>query len=169
MSEATPLGGKVLSKSFFVLLAIAAIASIFLIMRFIFGIGSVTNMNDGYPWGIWIAYDVVVGTALACGGYSMALLVYVANKGEYHPLVRPALLASMLGYTMAGVSVFIDLGRYWQMYNIFLPKFANIHSVMFFCKYIFTQHHFPYQFNLSVDSVIGDDKCYRNIIPSSSP
>ena len=131
MSEATPLGGKVLSKSFFVLLAIAAIASIFLIMRFIFGIGSVTNMNDGYPWGIWIAYDVVVGTALACGGYSMALLVYVANKGEYHPLVRPALLASMLGYTMAGVSVFIDLGRYWQMYNIFLPKFANIHSVMF--------------------------------------
>lgn len=131
MSESKPLGGKVLTKPFLVLLAIAAIAFIFLIKRFIFGIGSVTNMNDGFPWGIWIAYDVVVGTALACGGYSMALLVYVANKGEYHPLVRPALLASMLGYTLAGVSVFVDLGRYWQMYNIFLPKYSNIHSVMF--------------------------------------
>lgn len=131
MSETKPLGGKVLTKPFFVLLAIAGIALILLAKRFIFGIGSVSNMNDGFPWGIWIAYDVVVGTALACGGYSMALLVYVANKGEYHPLVRPALLASMLGYTLAGVSVFIDLGRYWQMYNIFLPQYANIHSVMF--------------------------------------
>jgi len=35
---------------------------------------------------------VVTGTALACGGYAVALLVYIFNKGKYHPLVRPALL-----------------------------------------------------------------------------
>jgi len=131
MSEPKPLGGKILTKPFLVCLVFVLIAVIFLIKRFIYGIGSVSNMNDGYPWGIWIAYDVVVGTAFACGGYSMALLVYVANKGQYHPLIRPALLASMLGYTLAGISVFIDLGRYWQMYNIFLPWFSNLHSVMF--------------------------------------
>ena len=51
-----------------------------------------TNLSDGYPWGIWIAFDVVVGTALGCGGYAVALLVYILNKGEYHPLVRPAVL-----------------------------------------------------------------------------
>ena len=94
------------------------------------GIGAVSAMNDGFPWGIWITYDVVVGTAFACGGYSMALLVYVFNNGEYHPLVRPALLASMFGYTLAGVSVFIDIGRYWQIYNVFLPWFTNFNSVL---------------------------------------
>jgi Ni/Fe-hydrogenase subunit HybB-like protein len=131
MSNAKPLGGKILTKPFLVCLGFVLVALFFIGKRFIFGIGSVTNMNDGYPWGIWITYDVIVGTALACGGYSMALLVYVANKGEYHPLVRPALLASVFGYTLAGISVFIDLGRYWHMYNIFLPWFSNFHSVMF--------------------------------------
>jgi Ni/Fe-hydrogenase subunit HybB-like protein len=60
----------------------------------------------------------------------MALLVYVLNKGEYHPLVRPALLASMFGYTLAAVSIFIDIGRYWQGYNMFLPWYSNVNSVM---------------------------------------
>jgi Ni/Fe-hydrogenase subunit HybB-like protein len=87
-------------------------------------------MNDGFAWGIWITYDVVVGTAFACGGYSMALLVYAFNNGEYHPLVRPALLASMFGYTLAGVSVFIDIGRYWHIYNVFLPWYTNFNSVL---------------------------------------
>jgi len=88
-------------------------------------------MNDGYPWGIWIALDVVVGTALACGGYTMALMTYACNRGEYHPLVRPALLTSLFGYSLAGVSVMIDIGRYWQAYNIILPWHSNLHSVMF--------------------------------------
>ena len=61
-----------------------------------------TALNDGYPWGLWIAFDVVTGTALACGGYAVALLVYILNKGKYHPLVRPAMLTSALGYTLAG-------------------------------------------------------------------
>ena len=88
-------------------------------------------LSDGYPWGMWIVYDVVTGTAIACGGYAMAILVYVFNKGQYHPLVRSALLASMFGYTLASVSIFFDVGRYWQMYNIFLPWYANTNSVMF--------------------------------------
>lgn len=61
----------------------------------------------------------------------MAIMVYVFNKGKYHPLVRSALLASMFGYTLASVSIFFDVGRYWQMYNIFLPWYSNTNSVMF--------------------------------------
>ncbi len=131
MSEARPLGGRVFTLTFSICLIISGIALYFTAKRFIFGIGSVANLNDGYPWGIWIAYDVVVGTAFACGGYVMALLVYVINKGEYHPLVRPALLASMFGYTLAGVSVFLDIGRYFHAYNLYLPWQMNFHSVMF--------------------------------------
>jgi len=130
MSEAKPVGGKVFTGPFLFFLVITLIGIFFLGKRFMFGIGAVTNMNDGFPWGIWITYDVVVGTAFACGGYSMALLVYAFNNGEYHPLVRPALLASMFGYTLAGVSVFIDIGRYWHIYNVFLPWYTNFNSVL---------------------------------------
>ncbi len=131
MTEHKPLGGKIITVPFMVCAVFAAIAVALIVKRFIYGLGSVTNLSDGYPWGVWIAYDVVVGTAFACGGYAMALVVYVFNKGEYHPLVRPALLASMLGYTLAGVSIFFDVGRYWQAYNLGLPWFAQLNSVMF--------------------------------------
>lgn len=129
--ESKPLGGKILTKPFLVCAFFAAIAAVLLVKRFIYGIGAVSNLSDGYPWGIWIAYDVVTGTAIACGGYSMALLVYIFNKGEYHPLVKPALLASMFGYTLAGFSVMFDIGRYWQAYNLMLPNYMQFNSIMF--------------------------------------
>jgi len=130
MSGAKPVGGKIMTGPVTVLSLIVLASLYFLGQRFMHGLGYVTNMNDGYPWGIWITVDVVIGTAFACGGYAMALLVYVFNRGEYHPLVRPALLASVLGYTLAAVGVFFDIGRYWHMYNIFIPKYNNYNSVL---------------------------------------
>jgi Ni/Fe-hydrogenase subunit HybB-like protein len=126
-----PLGGPLVTPTTMTLAALVAIAVIVLGIRFFFGLGAVTNINDGYPFGIWIAYDVVIGSAFACGGYAMALLVYIFNKGEYHPMVRPALLASLFGYTLAGVSVIFDLGRYWNFWHIFWPGYAQVNSVMF--------------------------------------
>lgn len=131
MTESKPLGGKIITKPFLVCAFFFAIAAVLLVKRFIYGIGAVSNLSDAYPWGIWIAYDVVTGTAIACGGYSMALLVYIFNKGEYHPLVKPALLASMFGYTLAGFSIMFDIGRYWQAYNLILPQYFQLNSVMF--------------------------------------
>ena len=99
--------------------------------RFGAGLGATTNLNDGYPMGIWIAFDVVTGTALACGGYAMALLVYLANRGKYHPLVRAALVTSAFGYTLGGMSVMIDIGRAWNFYKI--PLFFwewNFNSIL---------------------------------------
>ncbi len=128
--ESKPIGGEILTKPFKVLMGFALFAGLLVLIRFVLGIGAVANLSDGFPWGIWIAYDVVAGTAIACGGYSMALLVYVLNKGEYHPLVRPALLASVFGYTLAAISIFIDIGRYWQAYNMFTPWYSNVNSVM---------------------------------------
>ncbi|OFZ22303.1 MAG: hydrogenase [Bdellovibrionales bacterium GWB1_55_8] len=131
MSETRPLGGKIWTKPMKVLSVFAALGLFFIAKRFLLGIGAVSNMSDGYPWGIWIAYDVVVGTALACGGYSMALLIYVFNRGEFHHALRPALLTSMFGYTLAGVSVMFDIGRYWQSYNLFIPGRSQFNSVLF--------------------------------------
>jgi len=126
-----PLGGSLKTPTTMVLAALVAIALVILVFRFLFGLGAVANINDGYPWGIWVVYDVVIGSAFACGGFSVALLVYIFNKGEYHPMVRPALLGSLFGYTLAGVGVIFDLGRYWNFWHIFWPGYAQVNSVMF--------------------------------------
>ena len=130
MSEHAPLDRRVITPPFLVLGVIAVIGIYYLAERFVHGMGAVTNLNGGFPWGIWVVYDIVVGTALACGGYALAVTVYVFNKGKYHPLIRPALLASLLGYGLGGIGAIIDMGRWWQFYNLFLPWQMNLNSVM---------------------------------------
>ncbi len=126
-----PVGGRLLNAATFTCAVLIAMALAILATRFLFGLGAVTALNDGYPWGIWVVFDVVIGSAFACGGFSVAMLVYIFNRGEYHPLVRPALLASLFGYTLAGVGVIFDLGRPWNVWNMFWPGSANPTSVMF--------------------------------------
>src|SRR6476646_2761044 len=116
--HAQPLGGQLFTRTFRALLLLGAIGLGLTAWRFFVGLGRATGLSDGYPLGLWIALDVVTGTALACGGYAVALVVYIFNKGKYHQLVRPAVLTSALGYTLAGASVAIDLGRPWNMWKI---------------------------------------------------
>jgi len=125
-----PLGGRLLTLPALVAALFVVIMLFVLAERFASGLGAVTNLSDGYPWGIWVAVDIVIGTAFGCAGYVMAALVYILNKGEYHPLVRPAVMASLFGYGLAGVAVLIDLGRYWNFYHLLLPWYAQPNSVM---------------------------------------
>jgi Ni/Fe-hydrogenase subunit HybB-like protein len=113
-----PVGGRMMTSSMQALAVLACLGLAMVLWRLIAGLGATTAMNDGYPFGLWIAFDVVTGTALACGGYAVAILVYVLNKGRYSPLVRPALLTSALGYTMAGVGVALDVGRWWGLWKV---------------------------------------------------
>lgn len=131
-AEAEPhaVGGAVFTRPFYVLLGIAVVAVALMAWRFVAGLGATTALNDGYPWGLWIAFDVVTGTAFASGGYAMVLLVYILNRGEYHPLVRPALLTSAFGYSIAGVSVVIDVGRPWIAYKLPFFWHWNLRSVL---------------------------------------
>lgn len=131
MSHHAPLRRRLFTPPMILLALLAAIGFFFIGQRFIFGLGAVTNINPGYPWGIWVVVDIVIGTAFGCGGFAMALLVYIFNRGDYHPLVRPALLGGLFGYTLAGMAVMIDLGRYWQFYTLMLPWYAQPNSVMF--------------------------------------
>jgi Ni/Fe-hydrogenase subunit HybB-like protein len=130
-AKPAPVGGSLFNAVTFVAGVLVLVMAAILLVRFVFGLGSVTAMNDGYPWGIWIVVDVMIGSAFACGGFSVALLVYIFNKGEYHPLVRPALLASLFGYTLAGAGVIFDLGRWWNVWNMYWPWSVNPNSVMF--------------------------------------
>lgn len=125
-----PLPRRPFTPVMLVLAALVGIAAYFVALRYMYGLGAVTNLNPGYPWGLWVVGDIVIGTALGCGGFAMALLVYIFNRNQYHRLMRPALLGGLFGYTLAAIAVFIDLGRYWQFYNLLLPWYAQPNSVM---------------------------------------
>ncbi|WED21721.1 Ni/Fe-hydrogenase cytochrome b subunit [Vibrio sp. JC009] len=126
-----PVGGRLISWPTIFFGFFAFICVIVIVKRLILGLGPVTNLNGGYPWGIWIAFDLLVGTGFACGGWALAWAVYIFNKGEYHPLVRPALLASLFGYALGGLSITMDIGRWWNMPYFFIPGHFNPNSVLF--------------------------------------
>ncbi len=125
-----PMGGRIITVPVAILAVLTLVGLFFIAKRYVFGIGAIANVNPGYPWGIWVAFDVIVGPAIGCGGFAMALLTYVLNKGQYHPIMRPALLGGLFGYTLAGVAVMIDLGRYFNSLNLFLPWRLNTNSIM---------------------------------------
>ena len=99
--------------------------------RLIAGIGAATNLDNQYPWGIWIAVDVASGVALAAGGFTTAALADIFHKEKYHVIVRPALLTAMLGYTFVVIGLLADLGRYYNVWHPMLPSMWQGNSVLF--------------------------------------
>jgi octaheme c-type cytochrome (tetrathionate reductase family) len=85
--------------------------------RMFLGLGAVTNLDDHNPWGIWIAFDVACGVALAAGGFTTAALVDIFGRKKYLPLLRPAILTAFLGYLWVAIALSFDLGRYWNMWR----------------------------------------------------
>ena len=81
--KAHPLGGKLVSWPVLVLAPFAVLCGMLILKRLFFGLGSVTDLNGGYPWGLWISFDLLISTGFACGGWALAWAVYVFNRGEY--------------------------------------------------------------------------------------
>ncbi len=116
-TKPSPVNKKFFTPGVIVLAIIALNGLIFLACRLLFGIGSVTNLNNQYPWGIWIGVDVAAGVALAAGGFTTAALGHVIHREHYHDIVRPALLTAMLGYTFVALGVSIDIGRWYYIWH----------------------------------------------------
>ncbi|HPF70231.1 MAG TPA: Ni/Fe-hydrogenase cytochrome b subunit, partial [Candidatus Krumholzibacteria bacterium] len=119
------------TRGVMVLMTLALAAITVLAVRLIWGLGAVTNLNDQYPWGIWIGIDVATGVALAAGGFTTAFVAHVLHRHKYEVIVRPALLTAMLGYTFAGLGVCVDLGRYYNIWHFFVPGMPNGNSALF--------------------------------------
>ena len=102
------------------LLLLMGIGFSFGITRLFLGLGSVTNLDNHSPWGIWISFDVACGVALAAGGFTTAALVEIFGRKKYIALLRPAILTAFLGYLWVAIALSFDLGRYW---NIWRPIF----------------------------------------------
>ncbi len=122
-----------------ILLAICGLGFVVAVLRFWKGLGAVTALNDQFPWGLWIGFDVVTGVALAAGAFSIAAAVYVFNLEKFRPILRPAILTGFLGYLMVIIGLLFDLGR---PYLIWHPVVMWQHrSVMFevaWCVMLYT-------------------------------
>jgi Ni/Fe-hydrogenase subunit HybB-like protein len=125
-----PLGGPILTRSSLVAIALAGLAMAFVAVRLFAGLGPVTALSDAYAWGIWKPLNVVTFTGVGAGALALALVTYVANRGRYHPLVRSAVLVGAITYTLAGFSVIVDLGRWWNVWALFVPPWWNLDSVL---------------------------------------
>ena len=57
--------GKLLTPFNVITGGIMLVTAVLLYIRFSQGIGAITNLDQRYPWGIWIGFDVVTGVAFA--------------------------------------------------------------------------------------------------------
>jgi Ni/Fe-hydrogenase subunit HybB-like protein len=112
-----PIKNKFLTPGVFILIIIALNGLAFLSIRFVSGIGAVTNLDNVTPWGLWIGVDVAAGVALAAGGFTSAALGHIFHREDYNVIVRPALLTAMLGYTFVAFAVFSDIGRFYYIWH----------------------------------------------------
>ena len=114
---------------FWPLLALTVFGIGLAIYRLVVGLGPTTNLNDHYPWGLWITIDLFL-IPVAGAAFTISLISYFLGREDYHSIIRPAVLAGFMGYGVVGVLLFLDIGRWNQFYNIFVPGWINLHSFL---------------------------------------
>lgn len=121
MSHEATTTGKPLLTPFNIIAGIILInGAIVTILRFTQGLETATNLSDYNPWGIWIGFDLLVGVALAAGGFVTSAACYIFGMKRFHSAVRPAILTGFLGYALVVFALNYDLGQPWRIYYPFL-------------------------------------------------
>lgn len=88
------------------------------LVRYVSGIGAISDLSDRFPWGFWISFDLYCGVALGAGAFVIAGTVNILGLKQFKPLLRPSILTGFLGYIMVVISLLVDLGqplRIWHM------------------------------------------------------
>ena len=104
---------------------------VILYYRFRYGLGSVTNLSQDHPWGLWMGFDVVTGVALAGGAYVITFVVYVMRVEKYQSIVRATVLNGFLAYCFYGGALLFDIGRPWNAMNPYIGNNFGYASVLF--------------------------------------
>jgi Ni/Fe-hydrogenase subunit HybB-like protein len=129
--------GKLLTPFNVISGVLILLAAGLLAVRFVKGLGAITNLSQDFPWGLWIGYDVMTGVAIAGGGYVLTFMVYVLHLERYHPIIRVTVLNAFLGYVFAAGSLLLDLGRPWNIMNPMIGKGFGVSSVLFLVAWHF--------------------------------
>ncbi len=129
--------GKILTP-FNVISGVIILGGIALIViRFAFGLASVTNLSQDYPWGIWIGFDVVTGVAFAGGAYTLCFVVHILNFKKYEPILKATVLNGFLAYCFYAGALLLDLGRPWNVVNPIIGNAFGYSSVLFLVAWHF--------------------------------
>ena len=101
-----------------------------IVIRFIFGLYTVTHASNEYPWGLFLSWGLFGGVPLSATGFVMATAYYIFGFKGYHPIVRLGVLTGFLGYLFAVIFLLVDLGRPWRIYYPMAISFGTA-SVLF--------------------------------------
>jgi Ni/Fe-hydrogenase subunit HybB-like protein len=88
---------------------------------------SLTNLTDFVPWGLWITIDLS-SIALAAGAFSLCAAVYLIGLKRYQPIARTATFVGLIGYSMAMLCLFMDIGRPFRFWQALI--YWNTHSLL---------------------------------------
>lgn len=112
-----------------VLWVLAFVGIVAMVLRFAFGLGATTNLDDHIPWGLWKIFNMVAGAALATSGFTVGFLGHVLHRKPFDRMVRPAILVAFLGYGASLFALLFDIGLPWRFWHPFV--FWNPHSFLF--------------------------------------
>jgi len=85
----------------------------------------VTNLTDLVPWGFWIGIDLS-SIALSAGAFLLSAAVYLLGIKKLQPVARTAVFMGLIGYSMAVLTLMLDIGRPDRFWHSLL--YWNIHS-----------------------------------------
>lgn len=129
--------GKWLTPFNIISLPIMLLGLVLIVIRFWKGLGSITNLTQEVPWGLWIGFDVVTGVAFAGGAYVLTFMVYIMNMQKYHSIVRITVLNGFLAYVFYAGALLLDLGRPWNVINPIIGNSFGTSSVLFLVAWHF--------------------------------
>ncbi len=116
---------------------IIVVGMVILVYRFIYGLGSVTNLNQDYAWGVWKGFNVITGVAFAGGAYALCFTVYVMRLEKYKPIIRVTVLNGFLAYVFYAGALILELGRPWNILNPIIGNDFGYNSVLFLVAWHF--------------------------------
>jgi Ni/Fe-hydrogenase subunit HybB-like protein len=88
---------------------------------------SVTNLSDLVPWGLWITIDLSA-IALSAGAFTLCAVVYLLGLKKYEPVARTATFIGLIGYSMALLTLLLDIGRPDRFWHAIV--YWNTHSLL---------------------------------------
>jgi Ni/Fe-hydrogenase subunit HybB-like protein len=129
--------GRVLTPFNVISGLIIVLGAVLLVIRFTRGLGSITNLDQEFPWGLWIGFDVITGVAFAGGAYVLTFMVYILGQQKYRPIVRATVLNGFLAYVFYAGALLLDLGRPWKVINPIIGNSFGVSSVLFLVAWHF--------------------------------
>jgi Ni/Fe-hydrogenase subunit HybB-like protein len=141
------------------MMAVGAVAGI---MVFTKGL-VLTNLTDLVPWGLWITIDLSA-IALSAGAFTLCAAVYLLGLKQYQPVARTATYVGLIGYSMALLTLLLDIGRPDRFWHALV--YWNTHSVLWEVSMCLTLYLMVLA--LETAPIIGESELIRSRWPGLS-